>query len=228
MSYYLTPEEILALHNRTPQGDRILDEVLASPNEDIIDEVDQFEELHESLRAPVSDDLPPTPTNGTTSPPIVAPEATEGLSWGVPDLFPSSQDKYSKEYVPKHPFGERSKGVRDSLCPQLVHVVNLVADVMNVALTSGHRGREEQTQLHIDGYGIAWPRSYHNHYPSEAVDIAPYPVDYDDLTRFYELMGIVQGICIAHGYKVTCGGHWKRRDFPHFQVELDERYPVKP
>jgi len=55
---------------------------------------------------------------------------------------------------------------------------------------------------------------------SRAVDIAPYPIDWEDTNRFCELAGYIKRIAKEKGFKITWGGDWKTlKDMPHFQVE---------
>jgi peptidoglycan L-alanyl-D-glutamate endopeptidase CwlK len=75
--------------------------------------------------------------------------------------------------------------------------------------------REKRTKLH-------YPRSTHNKLPSMAVDVAPYPVKWDNkyINRFYHFGGYVQGMAdrlkeqgvISHN--IGFGGDWDGdRDF---------------
>ncbi|MCQ2410617.1 MAG: hypothetical protein MJ053_03780, partial [Elusimicrobiaceae bacterium] len=51
--------------------------------------------------------------------------------------------------------------------------------------------RDEQTQNKAFAQGtsrLCYPHSAHNKQPSLAVDIAPYPLDWDDIGRFREML----------------------------------------
>lgn len=108
--------------------------------------------------------------------------------------------------------------------------MNLAIHIMDFSVLSGKRGEIEQNALYDDGKTkLKYPNSYHNNEPfSNAVDIAPYPIDWNDAERFILLAGIVIGISELFGHKVTWGGDWDRDfevkdnnfdDLGHFQIE---------
>lgn len=92
----------------------------------------------------------------------------------------------------------------------------------------GHRNRADQDKAVADGKSqTPWPTSKHNTVPSIAVDIAPYPIDWDDWNRFRVLAGYILGTADAMGIKIRWGGDWDRdyseaderfRDLPHFEL----------
>jgi len=71
--------------------------------------------------------------------------------------------------------------------------------------------------------------SRHNVTPlSWAVDVVPYPIDWDDMSRFCHFAGIVLGLSISMGIPIRWGGNWKQSkhqlaqhgliDMPHFEL----------
>lgn len=46
------------------------------------------------------------------------------------------------------------------------------------------------------------------HLEGRAVDIAPYPVDWNNLARFYYLAGMMKAYGYAMGFKIRWGGDW--------------------
>ena len=100
---------------------------------------------------------------------------------------------------------------------ELVHCCNLVADVMNISITSGYRGELEQTAYFERGTGVEWPTSKHNDLPSQAVDVNPYPINYEDTNRYCEMIGMFLMAACEHGYKIRSGRHFNRRDYPHIE-----------
>ena len=80
--------------------------------------------------------------------------------------------------------------------------MNLAIQIMDFKVTSGKRGEAEQNQLYEEGKTkLKYPNSYHNTEPfSSAVDIAPYPIDWEDAERFRLLAGIVIGISELLGH----------------------------
>ncbi len=74
---------------------------------------------------------------------------------------------------------------------------------------------------------MEYPHGKHNRKPSEAIDAAPYPIDWDDLNRFYYFAGYVKGIANEMGIKIRWGGDWDGdtilddqtfMDLPHFEI----------
>jgi peptidoglycan L-alanyl-D-glutamate endopeptidase CwlK len=67
--------------------------------------------------------------------------------------------------------------------------------------------------------------SHHNVQPATAVDVAPYPLDWNDISRFKEMSDVVLEVWLnlddedTEGWKLEWGGSWTSlRDYPHFQL----------
>ncbi|HUT86408.1 MAG TPA: M15 family metallopeptidase [Elusimicrobiales bacterium] len=66
--------------------------------------------------------------------------------------------------------------------------------------------------------------STHNFYPSKAFDLAPYPIDWKNIPRFFYLANVVKATAsfllntgkISH--RIVWGGDWKMKDYPHFEL----------
>ena len=65
------------------------------------------------------------------------------------------------------------------------------------------------------------------HLTGRAVDVAPYPIDWDDTDRFYHFAGYVFGIAESMGIHLRWGGDWDSdftftdqsfHDLPHFEL----------
>ncbi len=94
----------------------------------------------------------------------------------------------------------------------------------------GHRREERQNVMFRTGKSkLKWPNSKHNQSPSLAVDIAPYPIDWNDFREFDYLAGLVIGIGHQMGVEIRWGGDWNRNgalsdnrfnDLPHFELVL--------
>ncbi len=84
----------------------------------------------------------------------------------------------------------------------------------------GHRNELQQNVEYEEGSStFKWPHSRHNSVPSQAVDVAPYPIDWDDIPRFMALAAIVKECASRLGIKVRWGGDWKTlRDFVHWEL----------
>lgn len=88
------------------------------------------------------------------------------------------------------------------------------------AVICGYRTKGEQDKAVAGGFSkTPWPSSKHNVWPSQAVDIAPYPIDWDDIDRFKELAARFKIIAAEKGINIVSGGDWKNfPDYPHFQL----------
>lgn len=55
---------------------------------------------------------------------------------------------------------------------------------------------------------------------SEAADIAPYPIDWKDLTRLKKLSEHIKKKAVQLGIPITWGGDWKSLvDMPHYELK---------
>lgn len=92
----------------------------------------------------------------------------------------------------------------------------------------GHRGEASQEAAFAAGKSTKhWPDSRHNTIPSTAVDLAPYPADWNDRLGFAKLAGYVLAVADELDIEVTWGGDWNTfEDLPHFQ--LTERELNRP
>lgn len=119
-------------------------------------------------------------------------------------------------------FSDRSRRNLDQCDPRLVILCEDVIKVFDFTVTCGHRGREAQEDAVAAGASwVHWPHGRHNRTPSLAVDLAPYPIDWNNLARFEELGRLMKLAALIRGIDLTWGGDWRpeRRDIPHFQVD---------
>jgi hypothetical protein len=87
------------------------------------------------------------------------------------------------------------------------------AGIHDITVLCGYRGRAEQDKAVADGASkTPWPRSKHNRIPADAVDVSPYPVDWD-ARRLEILHAYVAGVAHAHGIDLF-DISWDR---PHIQ-----------
>ena len=103
--------------------------------------------------------------------------------------------------------------LQEILCEAIVH--------MDFTVLEGFRSMERQNMLSETGKSkLQWPNSKHNTHPSRAVDIAPWPIDWNDLDRFRELAELIKKIAKEKGIEIEWGGDWKNFiDMPHFQLK---------
>ena len=125
-------------------------------------------------------------------------------------------------------FGKRSKERLATCEKDLQMVFNEVIKYVDCSVLEGHRSKDRQNALYEDGKTkVRYPNGRHNHSPSRAVDVCPYPIDWDDRERFHLFAGFVLGIANQMGIKLRWGGDWNMNfevddnmfdDFPHFEL----------
>jgi peptidoglycan L-alanyl-D-glutamate endopeptidase CwlK len=105
--------------------------------------------------------------------------------------------------------------------------------IMELTVTCGHRGEAAQNEAYAAKRSTkAWPDSLHNMLPSPAVDVAPYPIDWNDTARFARLAGYIQAVADDLDIEIRWGGDWDQDgrtsderfvDMPHFELTTRER-----
>ena len=128
-------------------------------------------------------------------------------------------------------FGRRSKKQLSTCDKKLQDVFNEVIKHVDCSVLEGHRWEVRQNELYEEGKTkVYFPNGRHNANPSRAVDVVPYPIDWDDRERFHLFAGFVLGIAKSIGITLRWGGDWDRDwtvmdnkfdDFPHFEL-IDE------
>lgn len=139
--------------------------------------------------------------------------------------------------MPRFRFSDTSRQRLLSCDPRLINVMTKVMgwQVLDFTVLEGHRSPERQQQLYEmrDDQGrrftnVKW--SKHNYRPSRAVDIAPYPIDWNDTFRFHLLAGVVYAAAAQEGFPIRWGGDWDSDrdqsdhtliDMPHYELLED-------
>lgn len=104
-------------------------------------------------------------------------------------------------------FSQQSLTKLESCDPKLQSLFAEVIKHWDCAILSGHRTQTEQEQLVKEGKSQTM-NSKHLLSPSQAVDVAPYPIDWSDTQRFYYFAGFVLGIAESMGLNIRWGGDW--------------------
>jgi hypothetical protein len=87
------------------------------------------------------------------------------------------------------------------------------AGIDDMVVLCGYRGEAEQNKAVADGTSkTSWPKSKHNRVPADAVDISPYPVDWNE-RRLEILHAYAAGVAHALGIDLF-NISWDR---PHLQ-----------
>jgi len=118
-------------------------------------------------------------------------------------------------------FGLKSRKKLETCNKKIQKIMHEAIKRMDFTVLCGFRSEEEQNKVYSKGASkLKFPKSRHNKNPSDAIDIAPWPIDWNNLARFRKLASIVKEEAKKLGYKVTWGGDWTTLvDMPHFQIE---------
>ena len=120
-------------------------------------------------------------------------------------------------------FGKKSKerlnecDVRlQALCEKM-----LSRSDFDMTITCGHRTKEEQEKAFKEGKSKAhFGQSKHNSLPSKAVDICPYPVNWDiNDIRWHKMVALAYDTARLLGIKIRCGAFFSFKDYPHIELE---------
>jgi peptidoglycan L-alanyl-D-glutamate endopeptidase CwlK len=125
-------------------------------------------------------------------------------------------------------FGSKSKQRLSTCDEDLIDLFNEVIKYFDCSVLEGHRNEEDQNKYFKEGTSkVKFPEGKHNASPSNAVDVVPYPVNWDDTARMYYFAGIVKGIAETMEINIRWGGDWdndtevkdtKFKDLPHFEL----------
>lgn len=143
-------------------------------------------------------------------------------------------------------FSESSKDALATCHRALQATCRQVIEVYDFAVIEGHRGKARQNQLVEAGRSqVGWPNSKHNAMRvgtdepdfkrSDAVDVAPYPINWEARGRFHVLAGhmmmafhgLQQEGEIDEALSLRWGGDWdgddelddqQFDDLPHFEL----------
>ena len=126
-------------------------------------------------------------------------------------------------------FGRRSLERLETCDERLQKIFKEVIKYIDCSVLEGHRGEDRQNKLCDEGKSkVRYPNGRHNANPSRAVDITPYPVDWEDRERQTLFAGFVIGLATSMGINIRWGGDWdkdfkvqdnKFDDFPHFELK---------
>lgn len=128
-------------------------------------------------------------------------------------------------------FGKKSKAVVKTCSRNLQRIVHVAIQLMDFSALVGHRTPKKQFELFkkgrklLDGEWVIEDRKKlvtkidgfkkkgkHNYEPSQAIDIAPHPIDWSDkpkaIARFYLLAGVILTLAWLMGVKLRWGGDW--------------------
>ena len=125
-------------------------------------------------------------------------------------------------------FGTSSRKKLETCHPDLMALCELVIETYDFTVLEGYRSDARQEELFRQNKSkLRAGQSKHNNDPSLAVDIAPYPIDWENTQRFYLLAGMMFQAAADLGLRIRWGGDWDRdwihtdqtfHDLPHFEL----------
>lgn len=107
---------------------------------------------------------------------------------------------------------------RLATCEEPLQVIcNKVIVYYDYSVIWGHRDQAAQGKACFDGFSDKmFPDSRHNSEPSQAVDLAPWPIDWDNIEQFCVMAGFVMCVAAQEQVKLRWGGAWG--DYGHFEL----------
>jgi peptidoglycan LD-endopeptidase CwlK len=102
-------------------------------------------------------------------------------------------------------FGKKSRDRLKGVDSKLVNVLNEVVKNFDITVIEGLRSQERQNELVKQGKSKT---KFGKHVQGRAVDIAPYPIDWNARDDFHYLGGWVLAVAAKMGVKVRWGGDW--------------------
>jgi peptidoglycan L-alanyl-D-glutamate endopeptidase CwlK len=130
-------------------------------------------------------------------------------------------------------FSERSLNNLKGVHPKLVAVVHRALELSTIDFTvlEGVRSQERQNELWAQGRTkpgqvVTWIQSTGTHGIQadgygHAVDLAPYPIDWNDFERFDQLATVMFAAAKELGVTLRWGGNWDMDDRIHERGESD-------
>ena len=114
----------------------------------------------------------------------------------------------------------RSKHNLSQCHPDLQRVFAKVAETEPIEIICGHRNKADQDKVYREGFSrVRWPNSRHNSSPSQAADVLPLPIDWENLVAFKRLAERIKEIAALMGVPIDWGGDWAHfPDFPHWEL----------
>ena len=122
-------------------------------------------------------------------------------------------------------------------CHQDLQIIfEYVIKYFDCSIICGYRDQEAQNKAYDDGFSkVRFPGSKHNFDPSMAIDVIPWPIEWENAKRMKYFAGYVMGIARmlkdygAIKYELISGLDWDGDtilkdttfvDAPHFQLKL--------
>jgi hypothetical protein len=108
--------------------------------------------------------------------------------------------------------------------PKLVTLFKCVLNEHDCIIICGHRNEADQNKAFDEGKSkLRWPKGQHNKVPSRAVDVMPWPLEWDNHAKLDEFAKTVKYQAECLGIKIVWGGDWTGFvDRPHWELHKEE------
>ena len=133
-------------------------------------------------------------------------------------------------------FSQKSRDALATCRLDLQTLFETVVQGFDCSILEGHRTEQRQNAYYDTRTANGkrrtqkrWPDSGHNNLPSTAVDVVPYPIDWEDRERFHYFAGYVFGIAHSLNIDLRWGGDWNKDfevrdnkfdDLPHWELVI--------
>ena len=121
-------------------------------------------------------------------------------------------------------WGKKSSDLLATCDKKLQDLANMMLErsEFDLTITDGYRDETAQNFAYVNGKSNArFGQSKHNEFPSKAIDICPYPINWDENDRRWQEMALNAMWCAGKlGFEITWGGSFKKLiDKPHFELK---------
>lgn len=122
----------------------------------------------------------------------------------VDPIIPSTQLSLGK-----FRYSKRSLGNLHSADKKLQNLFYVVINRVDCTIIESYRNKTNQDKYFLDGKSkVKWPLSRHNSFPSKAIDVAPYPIEWHNTERFHNFAKIVIEEAKNLDINIRWGGDW--------------------
>jgi peptidoglycan L-alanyl-D-glutamate endopeptidase CwlK len=118
------------------------------------------------------------------------------------------------------PLSQKSRERLNTCDPRLIELIREVSTHMDITVICGFRGEAEQNAAFAKGNSkLQFPKSKHNRSPSLAVDVAPLPLDWNNLGAFIKMGHIIKREARELNINIRWGGDFTSfKDYPHVEI----------
>jgi peptidoglycan LD-endopeptidase CwlK len=134
-------------------------------------------------------------------------------------------------------FGQESRARLKLAHPLLQKLMKEAIKEFDFTILQSMRGRADQEMAFKLGHTkVHFGNSAHNWYPSIALDVAPWPVNWKNLKPFYNLSKVILPIAREMKIPIRWGGDWdsdgdstdqKFMDLPHYELDPWRKWSKK-